>query len=180
MSSSLFIASQDKYLSERTGKYEYRAVRYRLAVDELVRMGLNDTHTIVDLGAGWTEFDYCLRAEYGWRGRYIPVDGSMNGEDLNSWHPPREYDFFVGLELLEHLVTPEHLVGVLKEKTLIGGVVSVPDPDEFDIMSIDDTHVTEVSVSMLKGWGFVTQNVQLYGGIHTNGGNDGILGVWEK
>lgn len=180
MSASLFIASQDKYLSERTGKYEFRAVRYRLAADELVRMGLNDSHTLLDLGAGWTEFDYCLRVEYGWRGRYIPVDGSINGEDLNIWHPPREYDFFVGLELLEHLASPAHLVEAVQRKTLVGGVVSVPDPSKFDIMSIDDTHITEVTSHMLEGWGFVTQNVQLYGGIHTAGEDDALLGVWEK
>lgn len=180
MSNSLFIANQDKYLSERTGKYEYRAIRYRLAADELIRMGLNDTHTILDLGAGWTEFDYCLRVEYNWRGRYIPLDGSTNGEDLNTWHPPREYDFFVGLELLEHLVSPEHLVTAIKEKTLIGGVVSVPNPEKFDIMSIDDTHVTEVTSALLNEWDFATQSVQLYGGIHTAGDNDGLIGVWEK
>ena len=76
-------------MSERTGKYEYRAIRYRKAADWLMKNGLTDKHTITDIGAGWTEFDYCLRKEYDWKGRYIPVDGGISNIDLNVWEPER-------------------------------------------------------------------------------------------
>lgn len=54
----------DNYLDERTGKYEYRAVRYRRAIEWMLSQGLDNSMTVVDVGAGMTEFDYCLRAEY--------------------------------------------------------------------------------------------------------------------
>ena len=84
------IQSCDSYLDDRTGKYEFRAVRYRAAADWLTASGLTHDMTVVDVGAGMTELDYCLRAEYGWRGRYIPVDGGIDGVNLNAWTPPRE------------------------------------------------------------------------------------------
>jgi hypothetical protein len=47
----------DEYMASRTGCYEYRAVRYRKTARWLKKNGLDDTMTIVDVGAGFTEFD---------------------------------------------------------------------------------------------------------------------------
>src|SRR6478736_1172808 len=122
------IANCDNYMDERTGKYEYRAVRYRYAIETMYSNGLDDSMTIVDVGAGMTEFDYCLRAEYNWRGRYIPVDGGIDGTDLNNWVPPREAHWFVALELLEHLTNWRGLVSAMKDKAHSGIVISTPNP----------------------------------------------------
>src|SRR3954447_20449205 len=97
------ITNCDTYLGDRTGKYEWRAIRYRAALDAMRENGLTDSDTIVDVGAGWTEFDYCARAEYHWKGRYIPIDGGIDGTDINYWRPSRRADYFIALEILEHL-----------------------------------------------------------------------------
>jgi hypothetical protein len=59
---------------------------------------------------GRTELDVCLRTDHGWRGRYVPVDAWYDGVDLEDWTPPREADWFTGLEVLEHLKDPHRLV----------------------------------------------------------------------
>lgn len=170
----------DEYMVSRTGRYEYRAVRYRMAADWLVANGLSDDHTLVDVGAGWTEFDYCLRAEYGWRGRYIPLDGGIDGTDLEQWTAKRDYDWFVALELLEHLRAPTRLVHELQKASRIGGVVSVPDPAQVDVLGMDETHLTEVDSAMLHNWGFTAKPVQLYGGAFGGNGTDALLGAWLR
>ena len=172
-------ASCDDYLNERTGKYEYRAIRYRKAADWLILNGLNDGHTICDIGAGWTEFDYCLRKEYDWKGRYIPIDGGISNVDLNTWVPEREVDFFVGLEILEHLKNPMRLVRDMQSKSK-GIVISVPDPAKLDIFALDDTHITEVDTRMLTGEGFTVVSEQLYGGVFNGGDNDALMGYWTN
>lgn len=172
--------SCDTYLGERTGKYEYRAVRYRKAADWLFLNGLDDSHTICDIGAGWTEFDYCLRKEYDWKGRYIPIDGGITNIDLNNWVPEREVSFFVALEILEHLQNPVRLIREMKKKTSHGIVVSVPDPAKLDIIELDPTHITEVDEIMLQREKFITVSEKLYGGVFTNGGNDALMGYWMK
>ena len=70
-----WIQQCDEYLGARTGNYNYRRVRYSNAW--LMLEDLDDSHTVVDVGAGWTELDFFLRAEANWRGRYIPVDGGI-------------------------------------------------------------------------------------------------------
>lgn len=170
--------SCDDYLHSRTGKYEYRAIRYRKAADWLMLNGLSNSDTLTDIGAGWTEFDYCLRKEYDWRGRYIPVDGGITNIDLNTWEPERETDWFVGLEILEHLRNPERLVRVLQQSTIKGAVVSVPDPSKVDVFSLDSTHLVEVHEADLLRWGFAVTSEQLYGGVFSDGSNDALMGWW--
>jgi hypothetical protein len=171
-------ASCDDYMNERTGKYEYRAIRYRKAADWLILNGLTDQSTVCDIGAGWTEFDYCLRTEYDWKGRYIPIDGGISSIDLNDWVPERSVEFYVGLEILEHLYNPMRLVREL-QRTASGGIaVSVPDPDNVDVFGLDDTHVIEVTRSMLEGENFTVTSEQLYGGVFSDGRNDALMGFW--
>ena len=174
------IANCDQYMDDRTGKYEYRAVRYRAAIDWMKSQGLDDTMTVVDVGAGMTEFDYTLRAEYGWRGRYIPVDGGIDGTDLRSWIPPRDAHFFVALELFEHLYNWERLAVVMQSKATIGVVASTPNPETTDVIGMDPTHVVEVHKEHLDLLGFNVVESTFYGGVFSDGKPDSLFATWRR
>lgn len=176
-----FTAQCDDYLASRTGKYEWRSVRYRSAALALNATGhLNDRATVYDIGAGWTEFDYHLRTAWDWKGRYIPIDGGIDGTDLDYWSPKREVEFTVALEILEHLRDPGDLVELLQWKTKHRIVVSVPNPRTVDVLGIDPTHVTVVTREMLESWGFNIVERTFYGGVWSNGEPDSLFGVWER
>jgi len=172
------IQNCDNYMDERSGKYEYRAVRYRHAIDTMYLNGLDDSMTIFDVGAGMTEFDYTLRAEYGWRGRYIPVDGGIDGTDLNYWTPPREAHWFVALELLEHLTRWEFLLQQMKHKATQGVVISTPNPRTTDVLGMDPTHVVAIQPTWLTYHGFGVREETFYGGAFSNGEPDSLFGLW--
>src|SRR4051812_43043917 len=175
---TISVEEADTYLGARTGKYEYRAIRYRAAADEMARLGLENSDTMYDIGAGWTEMDYLLRTEYHWRGRYIPIDAGIDGTDLNEWVPPRSVDFAVALEILEHLDNPRYLVTRL-QLAADNVIVSVPNPRTVDVLGIDDTHVTIVTREMLQAWGFTVDERMFYGGKFSNGEPDSLFGVWS-
>lgn len=174
------IQACDTYMDERTGKYEYRAVRYRAAIDWMVSQGLDDSMTVVDVGAGMTEFDFCLRAEYGWRGRYIPVDGGIDGTDLNTWVPPRDAHFFVAMELVEHLNEWRTLLSRMQARATKGVVLSTPNPFTTDVLGMDPTHVTEVYPVELEGMGYTVTEETFYGGVFSGGKPDSLLATWRK
>lgn len=174
------IQNCDNYMDERTGKYEYRAVRYRHAIETMFDNGLDDSMTIVDVGAGMTEFDYCLRVDYDWRGRYIPVDGGIDGTDLNSWVPAREAHWFVALELLEHIHNPGRLLNAMKEKATKGVVISTPNPRTTDVLGMDPTHVVEIYPAFLAVRGVQVSEETFYGGVFSNGEPDSLFGVWTR
>lgn len=174
------IQNCDQYMDERTGKYEYRAVRYRAAIAAMLANGLDDSMTIYDVGAGMTEFDYCLRNEANWKGRYIPVDGGIDGTDLNTWTPPREAHWFVALEVLEHLTKWNMLVTKMQMYATKGIVVSTPNPETTDVLGMDPTHVCEVGASPLRIHGFDVNEETFYGGVFSNGAPDSLFGVWTK
>ncbi len=94
--------SCDSHVDDRTGKYACRAVRYRAATDWMIANGLTHDMTIEDVGAGMTELDDWLRAEYRWRGRYIPGDGGIDGVNLNRGKGPARFEWTVlgGLAVL--------------------------------------------------------------------------------
>jgi hypothetical protein len=146
----------------------------------MMRNGLDDSMTVFDIGAGMTEFDYCLRSEYDWRGRYIPVDGGIDGTDLNNWKPPREAHWFVALELLEHLHDWRNLVFQMQRKAIHGIVVSTPDPRTTDVLGMDPTHVCEVKPYELTGHGFNVTEETFYGGVFSGGRTDSLFGTWLK
>lgn len=153
----------DDYLAARTGRYEWRAVRYREAAHLMRACGLTNDMTVTDIGAGWTEFDYCLRTEFDWRGRYIPVDGAMDGTNLESWVPRRMTSWSVGLEIIEHLDDPERLVTHLQRVSTKGVVLSTPNPRTTDVLGMDATHKTPVSMHDLAMWGFGVAERSFYG-----------------
>lgn len=174
------ILKADAYLGERTGCYEYRSVRYQAAGDELTLMGLDDSHTIYDIGAGMTELDYSLRVDFNWRGRYIPIDMGIDGTDIQWWAPPRKAEFAVALEFLEHVPYPEFVVENLQAAVTKGMVVSVPNPENVDVLGIDDTHVSVITREMLEGWGFTVYEQKFCGGVFSGGKSDSLLGVWQR
>lgn len=172
------IQSCDSYLDERTGRYEFRAVRYRAAADWLIANGLTNDMTVVDIGAGMTEFDYTLRAEYGFRGRYIPVDGGIDGTDLNEWVPPRDAHFFVALEIVEHLDDWRRLLNALKVRAHVGIALSTPNPRTTDVIGMDPTHVCEVHMTDLQRLGFKVTEETFYGGVFSHGDPDSLFATW--
>ena len=169
-----FIQDCDEYLNERTGCYEYRRERYFPTVQEMLRLGLSDTDTVYDIGAGMTEFDYCLRTEGNFKGRYIPIDGSIDGVYLQMWTPPRKAEYFVALELLEHLYQPSWLVYKMQEYCNKGIIISTPNPDTTDVLGMDRTHKTPIYYEMLEQWGFSWRTASFYGK-----SADSLFGVWE-
>lgn len=169
----------DNYLDERTGKYEYRAIRYRATITAMLYGGLDNTMTVFDIGAGMTEFDYCLRKEFNWRGRYIPIDGGIDGTDLEVWTPPREAHWFVALEILEHLTDPYGLLNRMQAYATKGVVISTPNPETTDVLGMDPTHRCEIHRADLESAGMVVSTRRFYGGVFSNGQPDSLFGVWH-
>lgn len=136
-------------------------------------LGLSHEDTVVDFGAGWTEFDFCLRKEFDWRGRYIPVDGGIDGTDLNEWTPKRKAEWFVGLEILEHLSDPFALVQRIKPYATKGILVSTPNPDTTDVLGMDPTHVTPITFGELA-----TEFSRVYRTTFYGQEDDSLFAVW--
>lgn len=157
-----FINECDGYLGERSGKYEWRSVRYRAAGDFMFP-SLKHSDTLYDIGAGMTEFDYCLRVDFDWRGRYIPIDGGIDGTDLTTWYPPRRADWFVGLEIIEHLFEWQSLVEDMQENADKGVVISTPNPRTTDVLGMDRTHVSVITPGELEVLGFTVEERSFYG-----------------
>lgn len=169
----------DAYLSERTGTFERRAVRYRAALAAMQMHGLNDEDTVFDIGAGFTELDVVLRTEGCWRGRYLPIDlGIDPAHDLERWTPTRPARFAVALEVLEHLHAPWRLVREL-QRTVNTLVVSVPNPRTVDVLGIDRTHKTVITAADLTEHGFQVREDTFYGGVYSDGRPDALFAVWS-
>lgn len=143
------------YLTERTGTYEYRTRRYAAVADRLELLGLGDGDLVVDFGAGMCEFGRYLYRDRGWSGRYLPVDGTISGVDLNTLvFGTFTADFFVAIEVLEHLWTPIHVLGDLLDHAEKGVVLTTPNTDalgETFVREMDETHVSPLFRSWLTG-----------------------------
>lgn len=175
------IDSCDSYIDERAGKYEYRKVRYDAAIEWMKANGLRDGMTVVDVGAGMTEFGFCLMHDHGFNVRYIPVDGGIDGTDLETWVPPRDAHFFVALELLEHLYHWERLLANIMARSLIGTVISTPNPYTTDVIEMDPTHVRVVWPDDLEeGFGMKVEERTFYGGVFSDGKPDSLFGTWTR
>ncbi|MGV9557565.1 phosphopantetheine-binding protein [Streptomyces sp. NPDC003401] len=170
------IAQAEEYLRGHASAHFERAARFRAASEHLRASGLDDRDLLVDLGAGLTELDYTLRAEYGWRGRYVPLDAWVDGTfDLTTWRPARPVGWYAALEVLEHLADPEDLVRRMTESALKGVVVTTPNSAVVDVLAQDPTHVTPLDEKTLQGWGMTTSLHNFYGRYQ-----DGICGLWRK
>ncbi|MYX39064.1 MULTISPECIES: acyl carrier protein [unclassified Streptomyces] len=167
------IAQAEEYLRGHVSLHFERAARFRAASERLRVSGLDDADILVDLGAGFTELDYFLRAEYGWRGRYVPLDAWIDGTfDFSTWQPARPVGWYAALEVLEHLADPEVLIRRMKESALKGFVVTTPNSKTVDVLAQDPTHVTPLDEETLQSWGLTTSLHNFYGQYQ-----DGICGL---
>lgn len=155
--------------------YSERRSRYEVAADRLMAGGLSDRHALVDVGAGHTELDVCLRTAHGWRGRYLPVDRWAGQVDLETWVPPMRWEWAAALEVLEHLHDPFRLLLDLMACATIGIVVTTPNPDVVNVLGMDPAHVTPITRQQLATAGLYTSLHNLYG---TQ--DDGICAVWYR
>lgn len=170
------IAQSEEYLRGHTSLHFERAGRFRAASERLRTSGLDDSDILVDVGAGFTELDFHLRADYGWRGRYVPLDAWVDGTfDLLTWRPARAVGWYAALEVLEHLRDPEDLIRRMKERALKGLVVTTPNSAVVDVLAQDPTHVTALDEETLQSWGLTTSLHNFYGRYQ-----DGICGLWRK
>lgn len=179
MSEKLDYQTCDAYMSQRTGKYEWRAVRYRKAANFMRRVGLDDSDTICDVGAGWTELDYLLRTELNWRGRYIPLDASMFPLDLNNWNFHRPVEHMVALEILEHLHEPEKMLLKMLKSCTKSLTISVPNPATVDVLAMDATHVSLPDRDLFEKYGMNVSEEMFYGGVFSNGEPDALFASRE-
>lgn len=180
MTNDLSFDACDDYMASRTGKYEWRAIRYRKAAEYLKTLRLDHADTVCDLGAGWTEFDYCLRTEYSWRGRYMPIEAGLYPIDLNVWEPYRKVEFFVALEIMEHLYDPERLLSILPKYATKGIAISVPNPETVDVLGIDETHVSIPDRQLFEKLGYDVTEAEFYGGVFSDGKPDSLFVTWSN
>lgn len=159
-----FIVECDTYLATRTSTHEQRLPRYRAVASILRDAGLSDRDTLCDVGAGWTDFDAHLRTGLRWRGRYWPVDGALDGQDLNYWVPPRRAEWFVAIEVLEHLLWPFQLLYRMCAAADKGVVITTPNPAVVDVLALDPTHQSVLPADTLRrGMGMEVREVELFG-----------------
>jgi hypothetical protein len=168
------ISDADTYLAARTGRYEWRCARYDAAIDAMERHHIDNHCTVIDVGAGWTEFGARL-VERGHRCRYVPVDAGIDGVDLDLWYPPRQVEWFVCLEVLEHLTLPERLIVLMQDSATRGIVVSTPNPKTTDVLGMDATHRTPIHARALREYGFHVTDASFYGQPA-----DSLFAVWER
>ena len=180
------IASADEYLAARTGCYQFRCERYDAALTAMYGLGLDDSCTVLDIGAGWHEFG-CRMYEGRWipdedgicerhpcRARYWPVDAALDGTDLDQWSPVRKVEYIVALEVLEHLHNPVRLLRQMMAHATRGVLVSTPNPETVDVLAIDSTHVQPIARTMLEREGMLVEESSFYGQPA-----DSLLGVWS-
>lgn len=142
-----------EYLGKRVGTYDFRTKRYSLVANELRKLGLTDAQTVCDVGSGMCEFGRYLYKELNWSGQYIPIDGSIDGTDLDNWIPHFRADYFVAIEVLEHLRNPLQFFELLNQYARKGVVITTPNADtlgEAHVLEMDCTHVTPIKRSMLE------------------------------
>lgn len=144
------------YLDSSTtyGTYANRMPEYMMVARELKMLGLQDDDVVLDVGAGSCDMDHYLRIECNWRGKYIPVDGLLDGTDLNVWTPSPGLlvDWVVCIETIEHVFDPERLVRACLSAARYGAVFTTPNPDVVDVMAVDITHFSSITKEQLVEW----------------------------
>lgn len=160
------------YLSKRTGTYAFRTRRYDAVYDALCNLGVVEHDVVYDLGAGMCELDRRMR-EHALHLRYVPVDGCIDGTDLNYWMPPAA-DAFVLVEVIEHLPSAYLLLCRLKRQARKGIVITTPNADRVDVLAMDETHVRSFTAADLRAEDFEVEARQLF-----NDFDDTLIGAWR-
>jgi hypothetical protein len=78
-------------------------------------------------------------------GRTAPLAAGL---DLDCWVPPRRWDWFACLEVLEHLTSPTRLLDMMCDAAVHGVVVTTPNPEVVDVLALDPTHRTPGSTAI--------------------------------
>lgn len=155
----------EQYLSERTGTYEYRTQRYS-AVYNLIQTGLGrfkDESLIIDLGAGAGDFDYFLRHDKGYFGRYMPVDAALDGTDLETYDIQVKANVIVAIEVVEHLHQAERLMAQMMNNRTGIAVITTPNAGVQDVLALDRTHVREFRAEDLRALGWQVEVRSFFG-----------------
>jgi hypothetical protein len=176
MTTASLQARCQEYLSSRSSDYEFRSIRFRAVAEELHKLGLKRRDAICDLGAGRQDFCKFMRDEYGWCGDYFPVDGSIDGTDLQFWDAPFRVPFYVCIEVLEHLHAPQILMNEMMKSCEKGAVATTPNPAVVDVMACDPTHVCEVPEELFNRLGWTTHTAELF----KTGKMDSIVAVYRR
>jgi hypothetical protein len=161
------------YLEQRTGTYHYRTRRYAAVCVELERLGLRGGDLLYDVGAGQCEFGKYLYGS-GWTGRYVAVDGAIDGTELERWSPPLPADWLVALELVEHLRHPLVFLAMLEGLSTRGAVITTPNPEVVDVLALDETHLSAIPAEMLRTRGWEVRADALFGKPR-----DTLIGTWR-
>lgn len=168
----------EQYLSERTGTYEFRCRRYGAVLDKLMLMGFSTYDSLMDIGAGRQEFERFLR-EQGWEGRYLPVDGSIDGTDLDAWQPTHFMNWLVAIEVIEHLHQPQRMLRNMQSYAISGICVTTPNPETTDVLGMDRTHVVEIWPHDLEAAGLQWERATLFASPQYRKKDDSLVG-WRK
>lgn len=158
------------YLAKRTGSFAFRCKRFEAVHRHLKALGLAHTDTIIDIGAGTCEFDFYLRTGQGWPGIYVPIDGAVDGTNIDLWEPRTHAHFLTCIETIEHLHDPERLVNLMRKYATKGAVLTTPNPQAVDVLGMDSTHIHQFSPDYFTVHGWKTEIVSLF-----NTPNDTII-----
>lgn len=170
-----------EYNAERRGglkgdaeSYAFRCRRYDAAIDRLCALGMHTYGDLIyDVGAGMCDLGRRLH-EKGWNHRYVPADAAIDGTDLEYWCPTISADFYVAIELIEHLEEPIRMLEQFSRWSTRGAVITTPNPEKVDVYALDVSHKSEVWPNELRALGWKVARVDLFGK-----GEDTILGWWE-
>lgn len=157
------------------GSQQDRVPEYDVTWQILRRGGVTDRDLIVDVGCGDQGLDIYLRRLAAFRGQYLGLDGSIQGIDLNFWEPPHRADWFVALEVIEHLEKPAHIIRRMLRYADKGVIISTPNADVVDVLAVDPTHVTPVGIKDVEEWGMEHQEFAMNPG---RGEGDTLFG-WK-
>lgn len=167
-----------RYLADRRGTYAYRSrTRYKGVYDKLRAMGLEDGHSILDLGAGDCHFGRYIY-EQGWRGTYRPVDASIDGTDLERYRLP-DWPWIVAIEVVEHLIRPMDFLSGMVAHASRGAVITTPNCRVVDVVGCDPTHVSIVTIEQLRALGFAVKTESWFSEKHQPSQQDTLL-AWRE
>lgn len=151
-----------EYLQGRRATYSQRVVRFSIVADVLTNdLVLGQDNILYDLGAGHCQFDRYLRVDRNWGGIYVPVDGAIDGTDLQVWEPKVQPDFFVLMEVLEHLERPWELLDRLRPRK--GIVLTTPNPEVVDVLACDADHRSSLGREELQDAHFEVEQWSCFG-----------------
>lgn len=153
--------------------YDQRQTLYDMVLAGMITNGLAERDLVVDVGAGNCDFDMTLR-RHGWFVRYLPIDVEIDGTDVAQpfWSPP-EADWFVLIDVVEHLRPWKRVVRKCQRAARKGVLVSTADAESVDVLGMHESHVSAVSGDALGRLGFGVARSLIGGGVYLQ-----LNGLW--